>query len=262
MAKRNSKKNEMSSQEEVVKDKSPRVIQRDKIKYNLNLSYPYEMTSKQKELLDLILDKKNQIIFVNGPAGTSKTLLSAYAGLELMNQKRISDIIYVRSIIESASRSMGALPGMSEEKFLPFTMPLHEKLHEILPSADIQLLTKEKRIEYLPINFARGASFNVKYIFVDESQNFDVQELTTIITRLGRFSKIVICGDSFQSDIGSKSGFKKFYQLFDNEKSKEQGIQCFSFTREDIVRNGILRYVMEVIEDDRFGRKEPMFLPR
>lgn len=140
----------------VTKDKSPRVVQRNKIEQQLSIRFPYDITAKQQQLLDIILDKDSKIVFINGPAGTAKTLMSAYAGLLLLNEKRVSDIIFVRSLIESASKQAGALPGLLSEKFQPFTIPMGDKLSELLPVADVNYLTKDNRIEYLPINFARG----------------------------------------------------------------------------------------------------------
>jgi phosphate starvation-inducible PhoH-like protein len=239
---------EANASETVGKDKSPRVIQRGKIEQPLNIRYPYEITEKQQQLLDIILDKDSKIIFVSGPAGTAKTLFAAYAGLTLLNEKRVSDIVFVRSLVESASKQAGALPGLLSEKFLPYTVPLGDKLSELLPASDVNYLTKDNRIEYLPINFARGTSMNVKYIMADEVQNMSTGEILTLVTRLGRFSKMVLCGDPGQSDIGRMSGFMKFFDLFNDSSSREQGIHCFSFTRDDIVRNGILRHIMEKVE--------------
>lgn len=229
-------------------DKSVFVPQRDKLKQPLNISPQYEWTDKQKELVSLIQDKETKVVFVNGPAGTAKTLVGVYAGLLLLNEKKVSDIVFIRSLVESASRSMGALPGMAADKFEPYAMPLNDKLGELLPFSDINRLYAEERLQLVPINFVRGASYNVKYILSDESQNLDFKELTTLISRLGRFSKIVILGDPGQSDISGKSGFLKMFDLFNDDISKNQGIHCFSFTKDDIVRSGILKYIMEKIE--------------
>lgn len=247
---------------ETPKDKSPYVGQRDKLSQPLHIKARYEVTPKQQQLIDIILDKDTKVVFVSGPAGTAKTLIGVYAGLLLLDEKRLSDIVYVRSAVESASRSLGFLSGPMEEKFEPYLMPLNDKLVELLPAAEIAMLHKEKRVEGMPINFLRGASMNVKYILADESQNLDMRELTTLITRLGQFSKLVICGDPLQSDINGKSGFTKMCDLFNDEESRSHGIHYFSFTREDIVRSKVLRYIMERIEGSYAPPKvEPMFPP-
>jgi len=244
------------------KDKSNFVGQRNKLAKTLDIHYHYPITSKQQELLDIILDKQTKVVFVSGPAGTAKTLIGVYAGLLLLNEKKVSDILYIRSVIESASKSLGALPGEIGLKFEPYIMPLNDKLEEMLSKSDIEFLHKDKRIEGIPINFLRGSSHNVKYILSDESQNLNTKELTTLITRLGQFSKMIICGDPMQSDINGSSGFAKMADLFNDEESRGHGIRYFSFTRDDIVRSVTLRYIMERLERGYTPPKpEPMFLP-
>ena len=66
----------------------------------------------------------------------------------------------------------------------------------------------------MPINFLRGANWNNKLIVADEAQNFTFKELTTLITRLGEDSKLIICGDFMQSDINGKTGFNEMFELF------------------------------------------------
>lgn len=149
------------------KDKSPRVFQRDKLKDPLNIRH-FPFTPKQQELVDLILNKDNKVIFVDGLAGTSKTYCAVYCALELLNQRKVSDIIFVRSIIESASKSIGTLPGFFEDKFKPFLLPLEDKLSELLSQPDIQYLFNDNRIHPVPINFLRGSSYNAKVIIGEE----------------------------------------------------------------------------------------------
>ena len=239
-------------------DRTKFIPQRDKIKDEIIIKERNDLTEKQKQLIELILDKKTRIVFINGPAGTAKTWCAVYVGLLFLNKKLVSDICYIRSVIESASRSLGFLPGDSDEKLEPFLMPLMDKLEEFLDKSTINNLIKEKRIQGLPVNFLRGASYNTKFIIADEAQNFDKKELTTIITRLGEFSKLVILADPSQSDLNGKSGFMPFYDLFNDESSRNQGIYCFSFTKNDIVRNGILKYIIDRIENLQ-SKSEPMF---
>lgn len=229
-------------------DKSTKIYQNSKIDFQLNIKERTDLTPKQLDLLDLIADKKTNIVFINGPAGTSKTFIAVYAALLALNKKSQSDIIYIRSIIESASKSMGALPGEVDDKLLPFIMPLYDKLEELLTKPEIDRLLKDERIKGMPVNFIRGSSWNAKFIIVDESQNLTPSELKTIITRMGRYSKMIIMGDCAQSDLKEKSGFLPLFDLFNSEESQAYGIHAFSFTKADIVRNEILGYILDKIE--------------
>lgn len=237
------------------------VHQRDKIRFDLSIRQRDDLTDKQKQLIDLILDKSTRIVFVSGPAGTSKTFVSVLAGLMLMQKHSVSDILYIRSVIESASKSLGYLPGEAGDKMEPYIRPLMDKLEELLPKEQIDQLVKEKRVEGVPVNFLRGASINAKFIIADEAQNFNKKELVTILTRLGKFSKLILCGDPAQSDIHAKSGFQKLADLFNDEQSRENGIHYHSFTKDDIVRSGVLKFIVEKLEADecRNSFAEPMF---
>lgn len=240
-------------------DKSQFVPQRDKIKDSLQIN-EFPWTEKQKQLIDLILNKDTKMVFISGPAGTSKTLISAYCGLKLLNDKKVSDILYIRTIIESASKSMGALPGFADEKFQPFLMPLEDKLHELVQPAQVNKLLDDKRIQAMPINFVRGASWNARYIWAEEQQNATFGEITTLITRLGKFSKMIIVGDPNQSDLNGKSGFRTMFNIFNDEESRKNGIFTFEFTKEDIMRSGTVKFIVEKLEQHKeIKSKEPMF---
>ena len=92
------------------------------------------------------------------------------------------------------------------------------------------------RIQAMPINFLRGASWKDKVVVADEAQNFTFKELTTLITRLGQNSKLFICGDFMQSDINGKSGYADMFNLFKDKESESNGIHCFSFNKNDILQ--------------------------
>lgn len=239
------------------RDKSTFVPQDSKIAFDLHIRERSDITPKQKELIDIILDPETKVVFINGPAGTSKTWCAIYCGLKLVAERRMSHITYVRTVIESASKSLGALPGEIGNKMEPFLMPLADKLDEFLPIAEKNQLIKENRARGIPVNYLRGANLNAQYIICDESQNFSHKELTTAITRLGQFSKMIILADPAQSDINGHSGFAPMYSLFDDQQSRDRGIHCFSFTKDDIVRSGVLRYICERLESMKKPSSEP-----
>jgi len=208
----------------------------------------FNLTDKQKSFAQIAFDKNTKIVFINGPAGSSKTFLAVYCALHMLNMNSKYEIKYIRTIAESGERGLGSLPGTVDEKFNPFMMPLYDKLDELLPMAQSKYLETNGFIEALPINFLRGATWNEKIIIADESQNYSIKELVTLLTRIGENTKMFICGDAMQSDIGNKSGFTKVYDLFNNKESEERGIYCFQFDEEDIMRSEILKYIVTVFK--------------
>lgn len=168
--------------------------------------------------------------------------------MNLINDKRVSEIIYVRSAVESSDSKLGFLPGEMDEKMSPYVQPLVDKLEELLPRSDVEKLKKEERIHGFPVNFLRGLNWNAKVIVADEAQNMTKKELITLITRVGEFSKLYVCGDPDQSDINGKSGFLSVMNVFDDDESRENGIYTFKFEEEDIVRSGLVKYILKKLK--------------
>ncbi|MEK6881921.1 MAG: PhoH family protein [Nanoarchaeota archaeon] len=209
-----------------------------------------DFTPKQKEFIRLALDKQTKVLITDGLWGTSKTFLTIYCALKLLNDRRISEIIYIRNPIESSSVSkLGYLKGDIDEKMAPYSSPLFDKLEELLPVGEMNALINENRIKIMAPGFIRGHSWNCKVIIVDESSCLTIEDLFLIISRVGEFSKIYFIGDSFQNDIGSKSGFLKFFHTFNDQESKDNGIFTFEFKdNADIVRSSLLRFLMKKLK--------------
>lgn len=233
----------------MAKDRSIKVHQRDKIKSNLTIN-ELQWTPKQLEFLKIALDKKTRIMLVSGSAGTGKTAISVYCALKLLNDKKISDILYIRSPVESADHSLGYLPGTIDDKLHYYNLPLLDKLDEFLPKPEIDILIKEKRVLAHPLGFCRGMSWNAKFIINDESQGNSLKELITVLTRIGKFSKCFLLADPLQSDLPKhkQGGFEALWKAFDNEESRQQGIYTFEFTDEDIMRDEIVKYIIKKVK--------------
>ncbi len=226
------------------KDSSPKIPQRDKLKGQLVLK-PLNWTEKQKEFLQLAQDKETKVIFVTGPAGSAKTILSTYSALEMINQHKVSDIMYVRSAVESADNKLGYLPGELDDKIHYYGVPFMDKLEELLNKGDINALKQEGRIQIFPINYVRGLSWNARAIIVDEAQNMTQKELITVLTRIGKFSKCFVLADPMQSDINGKSGaFVEIRNLLCDGEGAKQGIHSVEFEECDIMRSDLVRFLV------------------
>jgi phosphate starvation-inducible PhoH-like protein len=240
---------EIQAVTEEKKDNSPYVAQRDKIDFTLNIrELPW--TDNQKAIIKLFLDKHTKLMILKGPAGTSKTMLSMYLGLTLLNQKKVSDIVLVRSAVESADNKLGYLPGDLAEKIQVYLTPFNDKFAELISETDNKRLEKDNRIKICPINFARGLHFAVKFICCDEAQNLTLRETHTLMSRMGEFSKMIIAGDSEQSDLPvGKSGFATVYDSFDNDEARTNGIFCVELTEEDIVRSEFVKFITKKFKE-------------
>jgi len=230
-------------------DSSPKIPQREKLKGKFNIK-ELNWTDKQKEFIKIATDKATNLMFVSGPAGSSKTVISTFCALTLLNEHRISDVLYVRAAVESADSKLGFLPGSLDEKISYYGIPFSDKLEELLEKNTIEALHKEDRVRILPVNYLRGVSWNAKYILVDEAQNLTRKELITILTRIGKFTKCIVMADPEQSDINGKSGgFNTMYDLFKDEESKSKGIYTFQFEEKDIMRSELTKYLVHKFKE-------------
>lgn len=204
----------------------------------------FQFSEKQKNFLTQILDPRNKIIFIKGSAGTSKSYLAIYAALHLLKENEEISLLFLRSIVESASHSIGFLKGTEDEKVAPYLEILNEKLEEMLVPSDRIALQKSGRVEGGPINFIRGRSFENKVIVMDEAQNLNDNELLTLMTRLAFGSKLILMADVNQSDI-KHSGYQKLWDKFSDEESRKHGIIQLEFTSDDCVRSEIVKFILK-----------------
>jgi phosphate starvation-inducible PhoH-like protein len=101
-----------------------------------------------------------------------------------------------------------------------------------------------------PVNFARGMSWNGKFIILDEAQNSSRKEIVTVLTRLGVGSKCFILGDPMQTDLkGNDAAFERMFDLFSDDQSKSAGISTFEFTEEDIMRSELVKFLVTKLKE-------------
>jgi len=210
-----------------------------------------KFSDKQKKFVDIGLADDTNLMFINGPAGSAKTYISIYCGLKLLSEQKVEELVYIRNAVESSEHKLGFLPGAQDDKMAPYLEPLKDKLEEFLSIVDIKYLQEDNRIYGVPVGFLRGASWTNKFVVVDEAQNMTEKELITIMTRVGENTTVFICGDTMQSDIGSKSGFANIQNLFNDDDSKEQGIFAFEFDEDDICRSKLVKFIVRRIKSLR-----------
>ena len=232
------------------KDKSPYVHQREKLKKALTIKRDIPWTAKQKDIINCILDKDTKCVFIKGLAGTAKTFTAMYCALELLNTHKVSDIILVRSAVESAENKLGYLPGDISEKMDVYLTPFHDKLSELLPKSEIADLQKDQRLVICPINYARGSHWAAKVVVCDEAQNLTINEFKTLLTRIGQFTKIIITGDPDQSDLqnGKRGDFNKVVAQFNSADANANGVFTFEVTEDDIVRSEFIKYILKTFQ--------------
>lgn len=178
---------------------------------------------------------------LHGVAGTGKTFIAMYKALEevLDRGNPFNRVTVIRSAVQA--RDMGHLPGDKDEKMDVYLQPYKQICHELFKRKDAwQRLEEQGHVEFLATSFIRGVTFNQSIIVVDEIQNMTFEELDTIITRVGKDSKIIFCGDYRQTDLkkkDDKSGILKFFDIC----GKMKEFTRIEFNIEDIVRSSMVK---------------------
>jgi len=197
------------------------------------------LRQNQKKYVDKIIH--NDITFCQGPAGTSKTFTACYAALTLLAEKKISNIILCKPIQE-AGEKLGFLPGDVQEKINPYMESYISNMNKIIGVETTQRLVDSGIIQFKPLAFMRGDTYDDSLMILDEAQNSTFKQLMLFVTRMGKSSKVIVTGDVSQYDITKQNiGLESFINLMDGIK----GIANHKFTDKDIVRAKILQHVVK-----------------
>tara|TARA_R100000808_G_C2155541_1_gene168607 strand:- start:30563 stop:31861 length:1299 start_codon:yes stop_codon:yes gene_type:complete len=168
---------------------------------SFNSDLGIEPKNKEQAFAVGLLNNPNiQLVTITGIAGSGKTFITLMSALSGLFKKKYKRIVVTRSI-EPVGRDLGYLPGDVDEKMAPWMAPLIDNFrHAFNDISYFESMRQKGEIEISPLSYIRGRTFNDSFVIVDEAQNATIHELKTIITRIGKGSKIVLLGDTDQVD--------------------------------------------------------------
>jgi phosphate starvation-inducible PhoH-like protein len=204
-------------------------------------------TENQKKLLQAI--KENEITIASGFPGTGKTFLACAEALKLLKntETAFKKIILVKSVTTLKDEEIGFLKGTMEEKMEPFMDSFLDNFNKIIGEGNTNKLREMRYIEIKPIAYVRGRSIDNSIIIMDEAQNISLDNMRTLMTRIGENSKMIILGDVKQKDIRNKkeSSLEVVIERF--KERKGFGIVELR-NEEDIVRNPIIKIIEDIFD--------------
>ncbi len=194
--------------------------------------------------------KKNDLVFVIGPAGTGKTYLAMAFALNYLISENISRIILTRPVVE-AGESLGYLPGDLEQKVNPYLRPLYDAIYDMIPYNMFQRFVERGAIEVAPLAYMRGRTLHDSFIILDEAQNTTRGQMLMFLTRIGFNSKTIITGDITQVDIprSKDSGLIVAARVLKGIK----GISFVYLGPEDVVRHPLVEKIIKAFEKENVG---------
>ena len=166
------------------------------------IRFSITLSDEQKKAKTQIL--KHPYNFVVGKAGSGKTLLAVQVALDQFFKREYNKIIITRPTISTEDN--GFLPGSEKEKMEPWLVPIRSNMRKVYNKPMIlEKMEKEEKIELVSLAHFRGRTFDNSVVIVDEFQNLTRSQLAMAIGRLGKDSKIIFCGDSYQIDLKDKN---------------------------------------------------------
>lgn len=211
---------------------------------NMYLNPIEPMTHNQALALEAYQNEKTVVMI--GCAGTGKSFLACYSAMSEVEDKSspVEKVLIVRS--PQATKNIGFLPGTEQEKIAPFEAAYKDLFADLYGRGDAYEVLKAKgTVRFVGTSFLRGTAIDDTVIIIDEPQSMSFHELMTVLTRAGRNSRIIMCGDTKQDDLTSlryneQSGLPEVLNILDRVGS----VEVIRFEPKDIVRSGFVRALL------------------
>jgi phosphate starvation-inducible protein PhoH len=204
-----------------------------------DLKHIRALTPMQEDMFQDFFAGNN--IIAHGSAGTGKTYIASFLALTeyLRHEADIGQIFIIRSAVPT--RDVGFLPGSIEEKAEQYELPYKDIFADLLGKSNSYDDMKEAGIvKFCTTSYLRGLTWDNAIIIVDEAQSMTFHELNTIMTRVGKNCRIMVCGDLNQNDLNGKNG-KSGFGEFLHVASAMRGFSSIQFTSNDIVRSDFVK---------------------
>ena len=204
----------------------------------MNSHTAYELALRDKHMMPVI---------GYGTAGTGKTYGACQAAVEWLSKDKRKKFLGVRPNVSFAEKS-GFLPGTEREKMEPWIRPIMQNLAANGLSYNQQeCMEKNHAIQYMPLEHIQGMTFDDTFIIIDECQNMTFEHIKGLMTRIGKYSKVVLCGDVNQvSPMFKNSGLAEYLDMIDYF---DMNVHTIEFTRDDVKRSGICKSQIIAFED-------------
>lgn len=184
----------------------------------------------------------NTLTIVSGPAGAGKTFIPTVYAAELLEKGTIKKIVLARPYVDLNNKGIGFLPGNEAEKLTPYVRPMLEAIKYVIGPEKLKYYLETGVIEIKALASIRGMSYDDTFLIFDEMQGTVPNEIQAVTTRLGKNVKVVISGDTRQTDVKrdrSRVGLE--YLRYIVAKYPIRSTDSIEMTVDDVVRSGITK---------------------
>lgn len=218
-----------------------------KKKFNPKDLHPVQPKTAGQNKLWQAYWENTPVIINSGFAGTGKTFCALHLAFQQVfdDSTHYKKVVLIRSSVQT--RNKGFLPGTDEEKNAPLEALYASICDELIQfKRSYDNLKALGKLEFMDTAFIRGKTFRNSIIILDEAANMDYDELSSVITRLGENSRILICGDVRQNDLKRNretSGFAQFLEVV--KQMPYDMVSTITYTQDDIVRSKLVKAFIE-----------------
>lgn len=193
----------------------------------------WEPITPSQKTLKLVLQGYDRDVIAIGVPGSGKTMVSINCALDALDAGKISKIIMARPA-EGTCKTLGFEPGSSNEKVANWVTPMFEVVESRYGKTHASYMVDNGAIEFLQLHQVTGRSFNNCWCLIDEAQGLNKATIQSLITRMGKYSKLVLMGDIRQKLLNKESGLQ---HLLDLCEKHDMAFDIIEFTLEDCVRS-------------------------
>ncbi len=180
----------------VTADKRVRLVRGDREAFGI-----HGRSAEQRIALDILMDPDIGIVSLGGRAGTGKSALALCAGLEaVLERQQHRKVMVFRPLFAVGGQELGYLPGSEQEKMGPWGQAVYDTLSAITTQEVVEEIVDRGMLEVLPLTHIRGRSLHDAFVIVDEAQSLERNVLLTVLSRIGKDSRVVLTHDVAQRD--------------------------------------------------------------
>ena len=184
---------------------------------------------------------KHPFSFIIGKAGSGKTLLAVQTALDMFFKREYNKIIITRPTVSTEDN--GFLPGSEKEKMEPWLIPIMSNMRKVYNKPDkLDKMTNDEDIELVSLAHFRGRTFDNAVVIVDEFQNLTRSQFQMALSRLGKNSMMIFCGDKQQIDLKDRN-YSAIHEVSKITSSK----YVYRIVLEDNHRHESLTEVLELL---------------
>lgn len=228
---------------------SPKRDRKRKVVHNkelLKVRHIEPMTWAQSDMIEGYARGAN--VVATGSAGTGKSFIASYLALNSLFSKDVEKIVVVRSAVPT--RDMGHLPGTLQEKSEVFTIPYKQIFNDLCENGTAwDILTKKNMVEFITTSYVRGITLENAVVIIDEFQSMTAHELYSVLTRVGKGTRVIVCGDTKQTDLDGRKEKSCFDWFMTVANKMPQWFHHTNFVQNDIVRSDFVKALIIAVEE-------------